>query len=407
MELLLKGNITLPEYQRHFVWTERDLQRLIKSIEDRQFIQPVTIGLYPESSEVNQNLLLDGQQRLTSILLARLGYFPDKSKFELPIDIPASEDDSALDDTSEEDVAQESKPIQWTIKELQGLGKSIREVQDKLPKDPRYKRLDSSKPDNFWREHFIGFSYVVPESRDEKDVQSYFTRLFRNMNYYGQKLSLSESRKSLYYQNPTFTNYFEGKTEDGRDSLCGLRVAQGINAKPIDFIRYLSILAQKRGLSILKKREGVMTGYASYKSREDFYVDYVAYILGLEQESREDKFDCFTDRNENDIKDVVQNRYPRLIEAISKLKPYIGDRSEIFRSWIDADYWLFGLIYYIVFDGKRLKEDETELRRLSERLQKKISEANSDVYYQKRSNLVGYIRTRLEESIEIYRDHVS
>lgn len=40
-----------------------------------QFIIPVTIA--PSS----ENLILDGQQRLTSILLAYLGYMPIKDKF--------------------------------------------------------------------------------------------------------------------------------------------------------------------------------------------------------------------------------------------------------------------------------------------------------------------------------------
>lgn len=82
MELVVKGNIVLPEYQRHFVWNPKDLKRLIKSLRDGQFVQPVTIGLYKKANKSNINLLLDGQQRLSSILLAHLGYFPKKDAFE-------------------------------------------------------------------------------------------------------------------------------------------------------------------------------------------------------------------------------------------------------------------------------------------------------------------------------------
>ena len=32
-----------------------------------------------------------------------------------------------------------------------------------------------------------------------------------------------------------------------------------------------------------------------------------------------------------------------------------------FTSWIDADYWLFGLIYQILFNGKSLVEEKAEL----------------------------------------------
>ena len=82
IDLLLNGNIILPEYQRCFVWNERDLYRLIESLEGGQFIQPVTVGLYEMSDGKSVNLLIDGQQRLSSILLACLGYFPKIEIFE-------------------------------------------------------------------------------------------------------------------------------------------------------------------------------------------------------------------------------------------------------------------------------------------------------------------------------------
>lgn len=77
---MLSGNITLPEYQCHFVWRERDVKRLLQSLSDGQFLQPVTIALYDDGVK-RQNLILDGQQRLTSLLLVYLRYFPGKKRF--------------------------------------------------------------------------------------------------------------------------------------------------------------------------------------------------------------------------------------------------------------------------------------------------------------------------------------
>ena len=82
IKLMLSKNIELPEYQRHFVWQERDVKRLIQSLLEGQFVQPVTIALFDEGGS-KRNLILDGQQRLTSILLAYLGYFPNKNKFNI------------------------------------------------------------------------------------------------------------------------------------------------------------------------------------------------------------------------------------------------------------------------------------------------------------------------------------
>ena len=46
VELMLTKNITLPEYQRHFVWEESDVRRLMDSLKSGQFIMPVTIAHY-------------------------------------------------------------------------------------------------------------------------------------------------------------------------------------------------------------------------------------------------------------------------------------------------------------------------------------------------------------------------
>lgn len=40
IELLLKKQITLPEYQRSYVWDENAVKRFIKSLKDKQFIPP-------------------------------------------------------------------------------------------------------------------------------------------------------------------------------------------------------------------------------------------------------------------------------------------------------------------------------------------------------------------------------
>lgn len=79
IDMMLSDNIVLSDYQRHFVWRERDVKRLIQSLKDGQFVQLVMVALY-DAGITQQNLILDGQQRLTSLLLAYLGYFPDKKK---------------------------------------------------------------------------------------------------------------------------------------------------------------------------------------------------------------------------------------------------------------------------------------------------------------------------------------
>ncbi len=63
INLLLTGNIILPKYQLSFVWDKQNVIKLIESIADDHFIPSVTIGSYE-----NQNLIIDGQQKIADCL---------------------------------------------------------------------------------------------------------------------------------------------------------------------------------------------------------------------------------------------------------------------------------------------------------------------------------------------------
>lgn len=405
INLILKKNIVLPEYQRSFVWKEEDVERLIKSIKEKQFIPPVTIGLFPDSNQGEKNVLLDGQQRLTSILLAYLGYYPEKGKFSEVAPL-VNEDDSATDEENS-NVASEGRntAIQWTFRELQNLADNKTTINENIIKTDLYKTLrlkENNLTDDFWKENFIGFSYIVPNTKTPTDIQTYYTRLFRNLNYLGVKLSSLESRKSLYYQNAQLTKYFEGKTSNNEDVLCKLQLSKGSGSETLDFVRYLAILSQRvaepTGNNVLK-------GYSAYKDRESYYADYVAYILGLEQEDREHKFDRFKFQEVFPNNEWIE-RYERLKNAVTQLKPYMNlNEQGHLTSLTDADYWLFGLIYHIVFQGKTL--NTTNMNQLISEISNEIREERRNAQQMKSNNRVGRIRIRLNKSIEIYNRYVS
>lgn len=138
IDLMLTRNIELPDYQRHFVWQERDMKRLIKSLKEKQFVQPVTIALY-DVGEQKRNLILDGQQRLTSILLAYVGYLPDRKKFsDGDNEMLAKEDDSASD---ESDNSYKHNPILWKFSELLANQNSKEDIIKRIHEDGRYAQL--------------------------------------------------------------------------------------------------------------------------------------------------------------------------------------------------------------------------------------------------------------------------
>lgn len=402
IKMMLSKNIILPEYQRSFVWEEKDVRRLVDSIQHGQFVQPVTIALYKvDEGMPGQNLIIDGQQRLSSILLAYLGYMPDKIKFEKP-EILASDEDDAADEALDETTRR--GPIKWRFSDLFEDGGDNNEgtIRKRMEKDSRYFPLDLNLPEDFFDKAFLGYSYIVPSTADAHVIQRGFSQLFRDINYFGKKLSALESRRSLYYLNADLLPYLEGQTTDKKDVLCNMRLVDKMQPIKIDFVRYLSIISQ---YTITENSNKVLVGYSASSTRESFYADYVSYLLGLEQEDREWKFDGFSFA-ETFPHQCWKERYERLRESVERLKPMFKTaekKTDAFASWIDADYWFFGLIYAIVFAGKILKDNLTGIDKA---INDEITEKKDWDYYAKTPNRLGNLRDRLGRSIDIIWEYV-
>lgn len=395
VKLMTTGNIELPAYQRSFVWEEGDVRRMLASLESGQFIPPVTLAHYEDGGE-SRNLILDGQQRLTSILLAYLGYMPMKEKFNV------SEDDYAIGDDSDDEPR--LSPIEWTYKCLlldKPNDNTLDEIEKRIRESGLYHALEipfANGKKDFYEKTFLGFSFVIPSSSDSGETQRYFSTLFRNMNYLGRKLSPLESRRSLYYLNADYKDFFDGKA-GGKDVVCGMRILENMQAKKIDFVRYLSTISQLLGSDDLKQ---VLRGYSAYSSRESYYADYVSYIVGLEQEDRKEKFNGFK------IKELFPNHEWRdrfvivqgfLMENKNKLG--LEEKNNAFTSWIDVDYWLFGLLYWVVFQGKRINNTEMLIKEISEEIKlKRTPQPDND--YSRNPNRVGNLRERIQRSIDIF-----
>lgn len=395
INLLLKRNIVLPDYQRSFVWDEKDIRRLIKSLGEGQFVQPVTIANY-NCEDREQNLLLDGQQRLTSILLSYLGYIPDKEKF-LSVEELASSDDSDDGDGSV------TKIIGWTFEEMledNVSNNNIDAIINRITRTGKYKELKISSITNkeeFFEKTFLGFSYIIPSKTDKNETQKFFSTLFRNMNYLGLKLSPLESRRSLYYLNAELEKYFDGRTSEGKDVLCEIKMYEKMQLRKIDIIRYMSILSQY--VANNKDIRKVLVGYSAYSSRENYYADYVSYIVKLEQDDRTDKFNKFDFNRTFPNNDWLQ-LYDSLYNSLNSIKVQLGldAKRQAFTSWVDADYWLFGLIYFVLFERKTIQFE----KKLIDVLAKVIKEKRDDENYSKNTNRLNNLRNRIQSSIDIY-----
>lgn len=404
IDLMLKKDIVLPEYQRSFVWDKNDIKRFINSLKDGQFIPPVTIAHYKVKVDGSEaNYILDGQQRFTSLLLAAIGFCPDKNKFKNSEAIIANDDDSENDD--HETDTEKKKSIEWTFKELlKNENNTIDKIKENINSDERYTRIKELEVDDeFFYNTFLGFSYIVPTSEDKKEVQRSFSKTFREINYFGKSLSAQESRRSLYFMNDEYKDFLDGKIGQ-EDILRSLTINENMQSKKIDFIRYLSILTQ---FKVQESAWGVLKYYSSYASREMFYVDYVSFVVGLEQENHEEKFngcEMSTLFPNNCWKDRFKKLYEIILSLPSKIRPDEKSSKVKFDSWIDADYYLFGLIYYVLFENKKINLTDELFKEIKTAITEKRSDKNSA--YSRSPNRLGNLRERLNESIEIYSKYV-
>ena len=199
--------------------------------------------------------------------------------------------------------------------------------------------------------------------------------------------------------NDKYKDLLDGKIEND-DVLSSLSITENMQSNKIDFVRYLAILSQYKAQGFAGN---VLKYYSSYASRESFYADYVSFIVGIEQESHEDKFDGF-EMDKTFPNECWKERFKVLKTIIAELKEKLKSSKDKaksnFDSWIDADYYLFGLIYYVLFEDKKITLTDS----LIDELKSKINVIRQDKLssYSKSPNRLGYLRERLNDSIQIY-----
>ena len=371
LDLILKSNIVLPDYQRYFVWNENKVSTLIDTLKKKQFVPPITIGAFNDNG-INQNLILDGQQRLTSILLAYLGLYPDVTTFKTTIEQMANENDDEEDDSGLDDI------LNWDFKSLTARGKNKSEILENII-EGNYKRVNFAIDDEFLKQTFLGFSYLVPTTDDQHVQQRYYSSVFRNINIQGQTLLPQESRASLYFLNRTLIEFFDPAF------MKNFIIKSFSSENKADFVRFLALLSQyaKDGNS-----NHVARGYKP--KMEKYYEEYIYSVVGEHPSLLfKDFLTIFPDSN-------YQPRLLRLDQTIRNLN--IPNQ---FTSIIEMDMYFFGLIYLILFEDKSI--DTTRREELINDLQTATAAFKDDPGHKKAPSALKYLKSRMDESITMYR----
>jgi hypothetical protein len=376
IDLILKENIILPGYQRHFVWDESKVKTLIETFKNKQFVPPVTIGAY-KNDDSNQNLILDGQQRLTSILLAYLGLYPNEKHYTEKIERFADENDDEVEDED-----QLSNILKWTFKALTQEGKNKQSIISKIGESENYKKFNWNVNEDFFKTAFLGFSYLVPDTKDDKIQQKYYSSVFRNINIQGVALLPQESRESLYFLDNSLSLLLNP------DFYKTVIIRNPSGETKSDFVRYLSLLSQyhKDG-----RIDRIARGYG--KKMEKYYEEYIYSIVGENNSILFNEFSVIFPENKYDT---------RLTSLQSNMRSL--DIPKQYTSIIDSDLHLFGLIYKTVIENKEI--DDTKKIDIKTEIDEKIREIRATGQsHLKAPSALKYLRHRMELSIGIYNKY--
>ena len=377
IELILTKKIQLPPYQRCFVWTEELCNNLLTTISEGRYVPPITLGSYLNNQGQQSNLIIDGQQRLTSILLAYLGIFPDKEKYKSKMHLLATGEET----DEEEDVNQYDNVLEWTFAELVEKGRSKEEIKAKLKKG-NYKEMSHTYANTFWENNCLGFTYIVP-SGNSQEQQKFYTKTFREINTQGIKLLNIESRRSLYFLDGSLNTLFEPTF------AASYKIKLVAETPQLDFVRYLALIANYVKVNNFTK---VAKGYAG-KKLESFIEKYIYSVVGEGGDALFQGFDT-----------VFPNRdYQGDLDILTLLLADLEIPKE-FSSIIEMDLYFFGLIYLVLFQHKTIDISRKDV--LKEHLNRKIEvfKAEDGGKHSHTPAQFKYLRRRMQESVAIYND---
>lgn len=372
IDLMLSKNIVLPEYQRYFVWKELAVKGFINSLKKQRFIPPVTIGSY-DNGGIKTNYILDGQQRLTSLLLAYLSIYPDKDYYKVQREKFAEENDG--DDDVEADA--EDEMLNWTYSKLLKYGNTRLSIREKMRKE-EYKSVEYDVAEDFFNRNYLGFSYLVQQGATDQEQKELFSQVFRNINIKGTPLDPMESREALYFLDSHLVRLFKP------DFVQNIKIITNREFK-LDFVRILAMLSQRY------KDDDSRYVARGFKTHIEDY--YELYLNSAVEDSDATVFMKFSSVfNGKDYEEQL-NILKRNCEVLGLLE------GRVYPSIIDADMDWFGLVHGSIFLRKML--DETKVEDLRATLAEYCEGIKSPAH-KRTPGALKYIRQRIDGSIEVF-----
>ncbi|MBR1447696.1 MAG: DUF262 domain-containing protein [Prevotella sp.] len=393
IDLMLSEDIVMPGYQRSFVWEKDMVKKMIENLKKDYFVPPIIICQYVKDGR-SQNFILDGQQRLTSVLLSKLGVFPDKTKFTNLEEIKDENDDDVDDIDDDDDGLEEVGTLDdddtykaicdWQYKKMIEGQRTIEGVKKVLKsKKEWYLDVDYQVDEQFFKSHYLGFCYIQPKADIQPNEQmEYYSTLFRNINEQGVALSPQESRESLYFMDESKTQFFNP------DFIKPINIKTKKGVTHVDFARYLALLSDLKKNSVNRVATGVK------KDFEPYYEEYIDAVVRDLDSLKFGKFSSIFPSTE------LSQRTERLKQSIADLSM----RAKTYNSIIVLDVDFFGLVYHVLFEGRQI--DMTRKAQLRADLDNKANKFKKSRKHSKNPAGLIYLRIRIKDSLSIYKKYL-
>lgn len=375
IDLILTENIELPDYQRCFVWEKEKSIALIKALSENQFVPPVTIGSYYENGK-SRNLILDGQQRLTSILLSYLNLFPNENQKNLKTSeiYFADENDDENDDV-------ETNFKEWNFNQLIKMVNKEnlrdRSAINKKALENDYETMGIDYDKDIFDDCYLGFSFIVPATKESKEQQRFYSKAFRSINIEGKVLLPLESREALYYLNKDLVELFSPT----------FTKSISIKESKMDFVRYLSFLSQYEKTGSRRITRGYTKDHESY---------FENFIYSVVDDTDTGDFIKLSSKIEN-------LDYVSRIEYLGKVIDEMGLK-KTYDSIIDLDMYMFGIVFYIVFENKKITDGSYVT--FKDKIEKKTEELKANYLHVKNPSALKHLEIRVDESIKICKEFI-
>ena len=370
IKMMLSGKISLPPYQRYFVCTEQQSKQLMNAFEEDRFVPPVTIAEFDENG-TKRNYIIDGQQRLTSILLSYLGISLAPEQFKKPSEGFVNENDDMPDDN-------EFNAKEW---KYDLLFKDCERDRDSIRGKfigHGYKATEECYDPSFFQSKFLGFCYLIPSGEERRE--RYYAKIFKELNVSGTRLTERESREALYYLNSSLKEFLD--PDFARTVV--IQKVTGNTTYRMDFVRYLSLIANY--IAVGERVEHVAKSFTSGRMPV-YYEDYICSVANDEDDV---KFGKFTRLFHGEI------YRPRLDKLKECCESFL--QGKVLTSIIELDIYCFGMIYWILYKGKELK-DGYEVA-LNETLGRAINLCKDNARHKKSPAALKFVRERMSMSIE-------